>query len=156
VKIEFSDEREFCEGVVHLDIPDEHLPSPCWAFFLDPSHAIIVKSGGRRTAANEKLKDIPREEFSKGIPATEDIKQNVTQVPGLQDTLFNNVTRIGVGEFIKVFGKRRGMEVDIDPPPINIEDSKVDGKEFEALHITADESWGPIREDDPKVWVTIL
>jgi len=158
VKIEFSDERGLCEGVVHLDMPDEPLPSPCCALFLDPAHAIIVKAGEPRTAAREELKDTRRDEISEGILTAEDIKQDVAQVLGLRDALSGaiNVTRIGVGEFIKNTGKWRGMEADRGLPPPDVLDSKVDDKPREALHIMADESWGPVREDDPKVWVTML
>ena len=158
MKIEFNDERRLCERVVNLDIPDEPLPLPCCALFLDAAHTIIIKTDERRTAANEELKGTPREEFSGGILTTEDIKQNVTQVRGLQDALSRaiHVTRIGMGEFVKNIGELRGMESDRGLTPPYVYDSKVDGKQREGLHTVGDESWGPVREDDPKMWVTML
>ncbi|KXX74812.1 hypothetical protein MMYC01_208653 [Madurella mycetomatis] len=44
VKIDLGDERGVCAGSVHLDYPDEPLPSPCYALFLDPAYAIILKA----------------------------------------------------------------------------------------------------------------
>lgn len=42
--IDLDDERGECIGSIHLDIPDETLEFPCYAIFIDPANALIIKS----------------------------------------------------------------------------------------------------------------
>jgi len=47
VSIDLGDERGTCVGAVHCDFADESLEFPCYALFLDPENALIIRSQDR-------------------------------------------------------------------------------------------------------------
>jgi hypothetical protein len=179
--IDLGDERGKVYGSIFLDLPHEPLPFPCYAVFIDPAHAIIVRSKHMDTADKPKsilsTSSLPPT-FRKAERGTRIIwlRPGVTEDSVVQisqenyDNLLagmsghvslvseiNQVVRIGVGIFVKEHSP--GSNKSGDEKPINAEEyEKKVGKELQlsdVLHVSGDESWGIVTRDDAWVPVSI-
>jgi hypothetical protein len=81
VEIVLDDERGTCTGAVHLDFPDEPLQFPCYALFLDPGNAFIIRGKELHAYQDEKGNDHLEKLVLKGIMTSEDINRNWRETP---------------------------------------------------------------------------
>jgi hypothetical protein len=165
-------------------MPHESLPFPCYAMFIDPAHAIIIRSK-HMDAANKPKSILSTSKLSPTFrKAHRDsriiwIRAGVTEGDYLQisqedyDNLLagisghvslvseiNQVVRIGVGIFVKddLLGSDMNSR---EKPRIwrSVEEyEKEKGEKFqpsEILNVTGDESWGIVTRDDAWVPVSI-
>ena len=143
-------------------MPDEPPQFPCYALFLDPANALIIKGKDLCPYRDGKGNEYPEKLVPKGILTTEDINRNIRENPKLKNGVYkaiNDAVRIGVGAFVKNFGKPgRREEEDVETKPPRKWDPQVDGelKLEDTLHVIGDESWGPVTKEDQRVWVTIF
>lgn len=123
VYIDLDYERGRVFGTIHLDIPQEGLPEVCYAAFLDPSNAIIVRSVNFDSSTQPKPKQIfcttdldpqwrkaPGDHtivwLSDGVAVQVD-RDNFRKVVELQQEPaslvhdVNHVVRLGIGSFVK-------------------------------------------------------
>lgn len=191
-----GDERGFSTGAVHLDMPNEPLTFPCYALFLDPAHALIIKGvepQERQIRSSLGVKFLP----SKTIMTTTDVNRRKIEMPtgnvtvwlpgdssskdptkrapqptvttpdvfrelwkmGEADgrTLLHksdvDAVRIGLGEFVKHDGDPFVKK----PPPMKYDRERDGPLTFDKIRsVAGDESWGPVTENDPIVWVTVF
>ena len=148
VAINFSDERARSIGDLYLDFPDSSLEYPCYAVFLDPANALVVRSTGKvseiikSSVGTDKLPNrnivITSEEILELIPDKTKIKKS-------RHKAIYDVERIGVASFVKGYGKKdeNGQWIESDD-------------ELNATYVKGADSWGPVTIEDAKVWVTIL
>ncbi|KAI2601959.1 HET-domain-containing protein [Hypoxylon sp. NC1633] len=162
VEIDLEDERGISTGALHLDIQDEDLSYPCYALFLDPSKALILRTKELEPKHDQNGTDGGEILVSKPILTASDVNRNVARNPTTKGFTFKaifDVVRIGVGVFVK-----SAREEDADDDAAEGDrapkrwDEERDGKLTldKILHVSGDESWGPITKDDPKVWVTMV
>lgn len=159
VEIDLEDDRGISIGALHLDLPSEPISYPYYALFLDPSKALILQSKELEPKRNIDGTDVTDTLASKPILTTCDINRNVAQNPQMKDYTFKAIldaVRVGVGVFVKADKKSldpRGEEKEPEPW-----DEAKDGKLTldKILHVSGDESWGPITKEDAKVWVSII
>ncbi|KAK4248959.1 putative heterokaryon incompatibility protein [Corynascus novoguineensis] len=79
VKINLGDERGCCVGSVRLDYPDEPLHFPCYALFLDPAHAIILKAKNVELGLDADGREDLTQLMPKTILTSEDVRRNFRQ-----------------------------------------------------------------------------
>lgn len=159
VEIDLEDDRGISVGALHLDLPTEPIAYPCYALFLDPSKALILQSKELEAKHNEDGTRDTNTLVPKPILTTSDVNRSVAQNPHMRDFTFQalfDVVRIGVGVFVKADKKslyQPGEEKEPEPW-----DEAKHGKLTldKILHVSGDESWGPITKDDAKVWVSIV
>lgn len=175
--IDFGDERGEVHGTVFLDIPGEPLLSPCYALFLDPANAIIIRSKHTRPGSNEPAAILSTSSLStsmrKAKPGTRIlwlrggrvVQVDQAQYDGLlsrmevQSTLVtesNTVVRIGIGQFVKEHksdagGDDKGESSSNKDPKVAASDLNLD----DVLHVSGDESWGVVTKEDAWVPVSI-
>jgi len=143
-------------------LPDEPLQFPCYALFLDPANALIIKGKDLWPYRDDKGNEDPEKLVPKGILTTEDINRKIRENPKLKTGVhkaINVALRIGVGAFVKSFGKPgQEEEEEVETKPPRTWDPEVDGelKLENILHVGGDESWGSVTKEDRRVWVTIF
>ncbi|KAK2767497.1 hypothetical protein FQN54_003654 [Arachnomyces sp. PD_36] len=79
VEIDLGDERGICIGAIHLDQPDEPLPFPCYALFLDPENALIIRSQDLEPERDSQGNEIAGKLIPKPILTTEDINRSLRE-----------------------------------------------------------------------------
>ncbi|KAH8774785.1 heterokaryon incompatibility protein-domain-containing protein [Diaporthe sp. PMI_573] len=87
VKIDLGDERGVCAGAVYLDMPDEPLQFPCYALFVDPGKALIIKGKELQPYLDANGKDDPNRLVPKGILSTEDVNRYYREPPKGETTV---------------------------------------------------------------------
>jgi hypothetical protein len=165
VTIDLEDERGVCCGEIHADFPDEPLAFPCWAVFLDPAYAIIVR--GRMTDYQSVFGPSERGATDKPL-TTADVNRSIRQNPALKGHGFKSIAsavRTGLGVFVKNSPGKKGGEAENEDENEDENERKeprkwdeaVDGKLTldKILHVKGDESWGPITKEDPRVLLRI-
>ncbi|KAI1413044.1 HET-domain-containing protein [Hypoxylon sp. FL1857] len=161
VEIDLEDDRGISTGALHLDVPDESISYPCYALFLDPSKALILRTKDLEPKINDDGTEDPNTLVSKPIPTCKDINFNVAKNPEVKGYTFKalfDVVRIGVGVFVKAAKENPQQKPGEGEKEPEQWDEAKHGKLTldKILHVSGDESWGPITKDDPIVWVTIV
>ncbi|RYP91992.1 hypothetical protein DL770_001847 [Monosporascus sp. CRB-9-2] len=87
VKINLGDKHGVCAGAVHLDMPDEPLQFPCYAFFLGPGKALIIKGKELDPYRDASGKDNPNGLVPKSILSTEDVNRYYREPPKGETTV---------------------------------------------------------------------
>ncbi|OTA97778.1 hypothetical protein M434DRAFT_194620 [Hypoxylon sp. CO27-5] len=135
VEIDLEDDRGIATGALHLDVPDESISYPCYALFLDPSKALILRTKDLEPKRNADDTEDPNDLVSKPIPTS----------------LFN-VVRIGVGVFVKASKENPDEKPGEEKEPEQWDEAKHGKLTLDKiLHVSGDGSWGPITTDDPIV-----
>ncbi|KAI1814779.1 HET-domain-containing protein [Poronia punctata] len=88
VAVDFADGRGVSIGAVHLDMPDEPLQFPCYALFLDPANALIIRAKDFEPYRNEKGEEDPRKLVPKKIMTTADVNQVIREIPKGPQTIW--------------------------------------------------------------------
>ncbi|KAI8966273.1 HET-domain-containing protein [Daldinia sp. FL1419] len=165
VEIDLEDDRGISAGSLHLDVAEESISYPCYALFLDPSKALILRTKELEPKRNDDGTEDPDVLVSKPVLSTPDVNRNIADRPEMKNFVFQaiwQVVRIGVGVFIKEPTKNKDRpedeDEDEDEKEPKVWDEAKQGKLTldKILHVQGDESWGPVKKDDPKVWVTIV
>lgn len=147
--------------------PYATLSYPCYAMFLDPSNAIIVRSTGR---VSKRIREVMSPESlttlddSGKIMDTPVLRQQLAANPALGKSrsakpMFD-VERIGLADFVRAQGalNKDGFGVrDVvseREPAGTISDRKFDPSKVAIA--TGKDSWGPVTKDDPRLWLTIV
>lgn len=81
VAVDLADQRGVCTGTVHLDMPDEALQFPCYALFLDPANALIIKGKDVEPYRDDKGNEDPQRLIPRKIMTTEDINRSNREMP---------------------------------------------------------------------------
>ncbi|KAF2176839.1 HET-domain-containing protein [Zopfia rhizophila CBS 207.26] len=155
VEIRFSpgDNRETSPGDLFLDFPDEPIPSPCYALFLDPGNALVLRvRQGRPEIKRDEIPgfDVERDanSISEKLVTTNSVVEVVKKRPELKGLMWQslpNAERIGIATFSKGYkpmareDKKEVEELDVDN--LTLEDVE---------HVLAGESWGAITREDPR------
>ncbi|KAI0379669.1 HET-domain-containing protein [Hypomontagnella monticulosa] len=160
VEIDLEDDRGISIRAVHLDVPDEPISYPCYALFLDPSKALILRTKELEPKSDEHGLEDPNVMVSKEVLTTIDVNRNVAENPDMKAFAFQaifEVVRIGVGIFVKAAKENKDKPVEEEKEP-EVWDEAKHGKLTldKILHVSGDGSWGPITKDDRRVWVTIV
>ncbi|KAI1384811.1 HET-domain-containing protein [Hypoxylon trugodes] len=160
VEIDLEDDRGISIGALNLDLPDEPISCPCYALFLDPSRAIILQTKEFEPKRNEDGTKDPNTLVSKPILTTCDVNRSIAGDPKMKGFVFQalfEAVRIGAGIFVKSTKKELDQSEDEEKEP-ELWDEAKHGKLTldKILHVSGDQTWGPITKDDPKVWVTIV
>lgn len=71
VAINLGDERGECIGEVHLDLPDAPMEFPCFALFLDPANALIIRARDNEEQPDGQSR--PRRSVPRHILCTTDL-----------------------------------------------------------------------------------
>lgn len=88
VKIDLGDERGVCAGSVHLDMPDEPLQFPCFALFLDPAKALIIKGKDLEPAHDLNRNEGQSKLVPQRILTTADVNRNYRESPKGEQTIW--------------------------------------------------------------------
>lgn len=160
VEIDLEDDRGISIGALHLDVPDEPISYPCYALFLDPSKALILRTKELEPKLDERGVEDPNTLVSKEVLTTIDVNRNVAENPDMKAFAFQaifEVVRIGVGIFVKAAKENKDKPAEEEKEP-EVWDEAKHGKLTldKILHVSGDGSWGPITKDDRRVWVTIV
>lgn len=138
--IDLDDKRGRVFGTIHLDIPQEGLPEVCYAVFLDPSNAIIVRSAHfddsstppkpKKILCTTDLSSHWRQAPSdhtlvwlaggRVVQVDRDTFQKIVEAQQGPATLVNEVNhviRLGIGSFIKS-ERLADDDVKTQPPPV--------------------------------------
>lgn len=165
VSIDFEDDRGVCLGEIHADFPDEPLQFPCYAVFLDPANALIIRPNKPELQSYlHPYVDSTRKQVSDQIFTTSDANRNIRENPRIKEGVFKaivNAVRVGLGVFTGGPDKPTretgevGEEEEKEPRKW---DSAVDGELTldKIWHVSGDDSWGPVKKEDKCVWVTIV
>ncbi|KAK6953153.1 hypothetical protein Daesc_005453 [Daldinia eschscholtzii] len=161
VEIDLEDDRGISAGSLHLDVPEESISYPCYALFLDPSKAIILRTNKLEPKRNEDGTEDPDTLVSKPVLTTPDVNRNIAEHPEMKTFMFQAmyaVVRIGIGVFIKEPMGNKDRPEDEEQKEPKVWDEAKQGKLTldKILHVEGDQSWGPVTKDDPKIWVTIV
>jgi len=158
VEIRFEDDRPPSDGNLYLDYPDEELKFPCYALFLDPAHALVLRTRRGRPAIDDG--DVPRsvhhllkEDVSDQLATSNDVLRS--QDPRRKDGVFQaiaNTERIGLASFMKGYKNMPREVQDRERPKMG----KGDLKWSDIQAVSSKDSWGPITKEDPAVRVTVL
>jgi hypothetical protein len=161
-KVDLGDKRGIRIGAVHLDLPDEPLQFPCYALFLDPAKALIIKGKDLWPYYDDKGNEDTEKLVPKDILTMEDINWKIRENPELKTGIhkkINGAVRIGVGAFVEKIGKPGQQEDEkVEKKYPRKWDPEVYGelKLENVLHVEGDESWGSVTKEDQRVWVTIF
>lgn len=79
--IDLGDERGRCVGAVHCDFPDEPLTFPCYALFLDPGNALIIRSKSLERHADDQDGMSQSRLVPKRILSTGDLHPSMRRTP---------------------------------------------------------------------------
>ncbi|GAP92189.1 putative heterokaryon incompatibility protein [Rosellinia necatrix] len=88
VAIEFADHRGVCTGEVYLDMPGEPLQFPCYALFLDPANALIIKGKDTEPYRDDAGNEDQQRLVPKNILTTEDINRSDQEMPKGDTTIW--------------------------------------------------------------------
>lgn len=159
VSINFKDDRGKSTGALHLDFPNDPLQFPCYALFLDPANALIIRSKEFEPFQDDPGKGYPEKPVPKSVLSTEVVQQNIEKYPQLKGAYvfkaLSDVIRIGVAAFVINHRKSdEDSEEDDEDKPITMPEGELDLNDV--LYASGAESWGPVTREDPKVWVTIV
>ena len=160
VEIRFEDGRPPSDGNLYLDYPDEELKFPCYALFLDPAHALVLRTRRGRPAIDAG--DVPRsvdhllkEDVSDQLVTSNSALRSQKEDPRRKGWVFQaiaNTERIGLASFIKRYKNVPREVQDGESPEIQEGDLKWD--DIDA--VSSKDSWGPITKEDPAIRVTVL
>ncbi|KAI0850272.1 HET-domain-containing protein [Daldinia vernicosa] len=161
VEIDLEDDRGISAGSLHLDVPEESISYPCYALFLDPSKALILRTNELEAKRNEDGTNDPDTLVSKPVLTTPDVNRNIAEYSETKNLVFQalyQVVRIGVGVFVKEPMKNKDQLENQEEKEPELWDEAKQGKLTldKILHVAGDQSWGPVTKDDPKIWVTIV
>ncbi|KAI5853654.1 HET-domain-containing protein [Durotheca rogersii] len=160
VEIDLEDERGISVGALHLDVPGEEIPYPCFALFLDPAKALILRAKELEPKQNDDGTTDPQTLVPKPILTTSDVNRNIARSPHMKNLTFQalfDAVRIGVAVFVKGSADNRNKPETEDKEPELWDEAKHGKLTLDKLtHISGDGSWGPVTKDDAKVWVTIV
>lgn len=145
VSINTEDDRGICVGSLHLDLPndDDWSTFPCYALFLDAGNALILQGPRPKLLTNDVRRvSAEKPDFAKYVQG------QAIKIQGAAD-----LKRIGVASFV---GPKQSLEEPEEEP--RVWDEEVDGKLTldKVISVQAGGSWGPILNDEPKIWVTIV
>ncbi|KAI1759025.1 hypothetical protein GGR53DRAFT_528157 [Hypoxylon sp. FL1150] len=123
-----------------------------------PTKALILQSKEFQPKHNEDGTKDTTTLVSKRVVTTSDVNYSVAQNPHTKSFTFQalfDVVRVGVGVFVKADKKSSDARLEKEPEAW---DEAKNGKLTldKILHVSKDESWGPITEDDAKMWVSIV
>jgi hypothetical protein len=158
VSIDLEDNRGVCLGEIHPDLPDEPLEFPCYAVFLDPAHALIVTP---IKSEPHSCIDSTGNNVSNTILTTSEANHFIREDPRIKGWNFKAIVdavRVGLGVFTKnAEGLAAGAEDEQEQEP-RMWDPEVDGELTPdmVMHVTGDESWGPVKKEDQWVWITVV
>lgn len=161
MEIDLEDDRGMSAGSLHLDVPEESISYPCYALFLDPSKALILRTNELEAKRNEDGTKDPNTLVSKPVLTAPDVNHNIAEHPETKTFVFQamyQVVRIGVGVFIKEPTKNKEQLENEEEKEPEMWDEAKQGKLTldKILHVEGDQSWGPVTKDDPQIWVTIV
>ncbi|MBE3041853.1 hypothetical protein IMZ48_04580, partial [Candidatus Bathyarchaeota archaeon] len=141
----------------------EALEYPCYALFLDPANALILTSTARELHRDASGKEDPERIVPAGQLTSSLVDFNVARNPGLRGNVFQSLhasVRIGVGAFVKGTPKGEageGAGPGKDKAPQAYDPKKHGELKLEnILHVSGDESWGPVTDKDSKVRMAIV
>lgn len=137
------------------DVVCEEIVFPCYALFLDPANALILKpfgewapKGGAILTSSwltQILKDDPK------------LKEDHLSQPGACARSAVDGVRVGVAHFARGptwYGEASSEKR--NEKTVNYDEKAQENLPVEGLvHVKGDESWGPVTKDDLKVGVTI-
>jgi hypothetical protein len=135
-----------------LDVPHEHIAFPCYAVFLDPGSALVLKCRAPSKSGNSIL-------FT-----SNDAKRSRDQDPRFNDgqnwcfKSLADAVRIGVGTFVKNLGQETSDNEEAEKRGLRACNKNVDGPIGldNLAFVSGDGSWGPVTENDPKVRVKVF
>jgi hypothetical protein len=154
-----DDSRGTCSGSLFLDFPDEPVDFPYYALFLDPGNALVLKAkpGNSSNTTNILTSNV----INLNLARNPTWKGKAMVWKSMADAV-----RVGIATFVNNVGKKKdGADGDEDDDedeekkkPARVWDEKVDGplKLEDILHVSGDQSWGPVTDQDPKVWVGVF
>lgn len=160
VEIRFEDDRPPSDGKLYLDDPASELKFPCYALFLDPAYALVLRTRRGRPAIDNG--DIPRsadhllkDDVSEQLVTSNDALRSVKEDPRRKGWVFQaiaNTERIGLASFAKGYKDVPREAQDREPADVKPGEVKWD----DIQKVSREESWGPITKDDPAIRVTVL
>ena len=101
--IDLGDERGTCVGAVHCDLEDEPLEFPCYALFLDPANALIIKSQHREPCKDDKDNAHEDRLVPKRILCTTDLGTRKSRTPQESVIVWLRTDRPGVsGDIVQI------------------------------------------------------
>ncbi|KAI0122348.1 hypothetical protein F4814DRAFT_458022 [Daldinia grandis] len=161
VEIDLEDGRGISAGSLHLDVPEEPISYPCYALFLGPPKALILRSNKLEARRNEDGTKEPNTLVSKSVLTTLDVNRNITEHLETKDFVFQALrqgVRIGVGVFLKEPRKNKHQPENEEEKEPEIWDGAKQGKLTldKILHVEGDQSWGPVTKDDRQIWIAIV
>ncbi|KAI1469236.1 HET-domain-containing protein [Daldinia caldariorum] len=166
VEIDLEDGRGISAGSLHLDVPEESILYPCYALFLDPSKALILRTQDLEAKRSKDGTEDPDAALvPKPVLTTSDVNRSIVEHPEMKTFMFQAmypVVRVGVGVFIKEPTKNQedrpddGDGEEEEKPKVWHEAKQGKLTLDKILHVEGDQSWGPVTKDDPKIWVTML
>ncbi|KAI1781323.1 hypothetical protein F4818DRAFT_436516 [Hypoxylon cercidicola] len=127
-RILVEDEPDTSIGALHLDFPSKPIVYPCYALFLDPFRALILRNKEFEPKHIEDGTEDTETLASNPVLATCDVNRTVAQDPQMKDFTF----------------KARRLEPWDDAKHGKLTSDKI-------LHVSGDGSSGLITKDDPKV-----
>lgn len=161
-------------------VADDPLQTPCYAAFLDPSVAILVRSTGQVSEMIARTSRSPLDgyENTSKLMDTIECRRMIKENPSLKDMSLKplfDVERIGLGAFKKIVGPKTadGLPEEANPPNPSTtkipwsktyrqkstagKESQVRDLKLEDLQVVKDDgSWGIVSKEDPRVWLTIV
>lgn len=168
VHINLGDERGKSIGTAYPDSgKKDALQYPCYAAFLDPANAILVRSTGRvskviaatSTPSEDTIRNHGGELLNSALLCETAKKEASLLKDRISKPLFN-VERVGFAEFVRSSGvcDDDGFPFG-DTHPRRLKPERVNNAEFVPSKVElrhGNESWGPVTKDDPRVWLTII
>jgi hypothetical protein len=164
VEIRFEDDRQVSDGDLYLDFPQEPLQFPCYALFLDPANAIVLRTRpGRPSPEEGEVPEITDQliesQISQRLLTSKDALKEQTDHPGRKGRVCQalvNTERIGHALFSRGY-KDFPRENDLDEKRQFVASlEELRSKYGEPEIVRYNDSWGPISKDDLRVRVTIL
>lgn len=157
MEIDLEDDRGISAGSLHLDVPEESISYPCYALFLDPSKALILRTNELEAKRNEDGTKYQNTLVSKPVLTTPDVNRNIAEHAETKTFVFqtmHQVVRIGVGVFIKEPTKNKDQLGNEEGKKPEMWDEAKQGKLTldKILHVEGDQSsrGGRLRRMIPK------
>lgn len=179
VYIDLGDDRHKSTGWAYPDLTSPtSLQYPCYALFLDPEHAILVRSTGRVSDVISRNRPLPKGGYRESDRLLDSLEcrrlqqENPTLKRQIMKPIFD-AERIGLAKFVKgtePFGED-GFSLDADDERIDKYEGVPEKAEastsaeaepnlkklsLDDVEYVSDGSWGPVNKDDPKVWLTVV
>jgi hypothetical protein len=160
VEIRFQDDRANSVGDLYLDFPSEPLKFPCYALFLDPENALVLRTRPGRPFIEEgeipgNIDHLLSSGICQQLMTSNEILDEQNKNPEIKGWVYRaipNTERIGIASFIKGYKDVPGKMEPEEEPPIRDSD-EIEGK---IMMMSNEDSWGPITKEDPRIRVTIV